>query len=160
MPNPARAVIGNGRRQGDSRPPRPQLPNSLIAAAEFLRQDPKGRRKLGTLGKAIGNAWQEKAQRVHQYHMVQGNGQLGEKNKPVPIDPTIRVTDAIGRPVGGVKVRFKVVGGGNVTQNVVDTGNDGKATCGTWTLGQGAGSKALEVKVTGKRVASFQAVAY
>jgi hypothetical protein len=151
---------GNGQRQRDQRPDRPKLADSLVATAEILGQDPKGRRKLGPIGKAIANAWQEKAQRVHQYRVLRGSGQLAPRNTAVPIEPSIKVTDAFGRGVGAIDVRFDVVGGGHVQDERDRTGNNGEATCGTWTLGLAPGSQSIEVWIAGERVASLHAVAY
>jgi hypothetical protein len=166
MANPLVALIaraGNGRRRTDLVPPKPPLPESLIATADILGQEPKKRRKLGDIGKAIETAWQEKAQRVRQYHQVRGDGQLGLRNSDLPVRPTIRVTDAFGRPYREVYLRFKAVGGGTIggQQSMTAKTNDkGEATGGVWRLGQGPGANSLEVRVDGRLVASFHAVAY
>jgi hypothetical protein len=166
MPNARSRVVAytrNGRRQEDQIPPRPELPPSLVAAAEILGQDPKKRRKLGDIGRAIEQAWQDKAQRVHQYHLVKGDGQLASRNSTLPVRPTIRVTDAFGRPVRNQSVQFTAVGGGRIGDQTVKTATtdeNGEVTGGLWQLGQGPGSNTIEVRVQNRLVASFHAVAY
>jgi tartrate dehydratase alpha subunit/fumarate hydratase class I-like protein len=135
----------------------------LVAAANILSQDPKKRRKLGDIGKAVEQAWQDTAQRVHQYHRVKGDGQIARRNSGVSVPPTIRVTDAFGRPVAEVDVQFKAVGGGSIDKQqvkTVRTNQRGEAIGGSWHLGQAPGSNIIEVRVQNKLVASFQAVAY
>lgn len=65
-----------------------------------------------------------------------GNGQKAPAGSPVPAPPAVRVTDALGNPVGGVSVTFEVgTGGGSVSGARVTADVNGIATVGGWTLG-------------------------
>jgi len=64
--------------------------------------------------------------------------------------PSVLVTDGV-NPVAGVTVTFAVIaGGGSITGPTdVQTGSDGVATVGGWTLGPAAGDNTLTATVTG-----------
>ncbi len=63
--------------------------------------------------------------------------------------PSVLVSDASGRPLGGAPVTFTVTsGGGTVTGGSATTDASGIATVGTWTLGSGSGANTLSA-VTG-----------
>lgn len=63
----------------------------------------------------------------------------------VPIKPGVKVTDEMGNPVPGVEVTFSVLqGGGQVTDGLQVTGDDGRAIIGDWTLGPDAGLNQLQ----------------
>jgi hypothetical protein len=63
----------------------------------------------------------------------------------VPIRPGVKVTDEMGNPVPGVEVTFSVLqGGGQVSDGLQVTGEDGRAIIGDWTLGPDAGLNQLQ----------------
>lgn len=65
-----------------------------------------------------------------------GNLQTLPAGTPVPVLPSVLVTDGAGNPVSGAQVTFTVTGGGgSVTGPSVTTGADGVGKVGTWTLG-------------------------
>lgn len=65
-----------------------------------------------------------------------GDNQQARAGSPVPVAPSVIVTDATGNLVPGVVVTFVAAsGGGSVTGASVTTGADGRATVGSWTLG-------------------------
>ena len=89
-----------------------------------------------------------------------GNGQTAAPGSPVPIDPSVLVTNENGRPVEGVRVTFAVSsGGGVVTGAVATTGDDGIATVGQWNLGTTVGSNTLTATVAGLPSVTFTATA-
>lgn len=70
-----------------------------------------------------------------------GDGQNATAGVPVPINPSVLVTDALGRGVPGVTVTFSVrSGGGSITGPSQVTNASGIATLGSWTLGIGGNS--------------------
>lgn len=65
-----------------------------------------------------------------------GDNQQARAGSPVPVAPSLIVTDAMGNLVPGVIVTFVVAsGGGSITGASATTGADGRATLGSWTLG-------------------------
>ncbi len=62
----------------------------------------------------------------------------------VPQPPKVKLTDSVGRPVQGEKVRFQASEDSKVVESSVDTDEDGLASCDGWTLGQ----KPIDYKVT------------
>lgn len=75
-----------------------------------------------------------------------GDGQNAAAGKPVPIPPTIKVTDADGLGVANVAVTFAVrSGGGSVTGANAVTNSLGIASVGSWILGQGGNSLTASV---------------
>jgi len=78
---------------------------------------------------------------------VDGDGQTAPAGTPVPIVPSVRVTDAGGAPVAGVSVTFQVKGGGgHVRDGTTTTDADGIARPGAWTLGPDPGANVLEAR--------------
>jgi adhesin/invasin len=70
-----------------------------------------------------------------------GDAQSANAGQPVPIAPSVKVTDADGFGVSGVSVTFSVrSGGGSITGASVVTNAQGIATIGSWTLGIGGNS--------------------
>lgn len=70
-----------------------------------------------------------------------GANQTAVAGTPVPIRPTVKVTDVDGNAVSGASVVFTVTsGGGSVTGASVTTDANGLAQVGSWTLGPGANS--------------------
>ncbi len=77
-----------------------------------------------------------------------GNLQSVIVGRPVPIEPSVRVTDGFGNPVPGLEVVFEVVGGGGVAvaRRPVTNAN-GIAEVGGWTLGDVVGQNSLRATV-------------
>jgi adhesin/invasin len=70
-----------------------------------------------------------------------GNDQTASAGQPVPIAPSVKVTDASGAGVPGVVVVFSVrSGGGTITGPNATTDASGVATLGSWVLGLGGNS--------------------
>ncbi|MBL8987578.1 MAG: Ig-like domain-containing protein [Gemmatimonadetes bacterium] len=70
--------------------------------------------------------------------------QGGLIGQPVLSPPAVRLTDVAGRPVEGVTVSFAIVdGGGSVTGAVQQSGSDGVARVGSWTLGPAPGANTV-----------------
>ena len=77
---------------------------------------------------------------------VQFTGTAGAAANPAP---SVRVTDAQGRPVSGVVVDFAVTGGaGSVVPMTASTDLNGDATVGLWTLGPQAGTNILSASAS------------
>ena len=79
---------------------------------------------------------------VTQLLVVAGDGQLATVNTLLPIQPAVRLRDALGNPVAGVNVTFVPTGGGVTGGNQI-TDATGLATVGSWTLGTLAGANIL-----------------
>src|SRR6266550_562919 len=79
---------------------------------------------------------------VAQLLVVAGDGQLATVNTLLPIQPAVRLRDALGNPVPGVSVTFVPTGGGVTGGNQITDGT-GLATVGSWTLGTLAGGNTL-----------------
>lgn len=92
--------------------------------------------------------------------ILRGDGQQEKAGKALPIDPVVRVVDALtGQPLDGLSVAFAVTaGGGNIINANPVTDQDGEATPGVWTLGK-KGTNTLEVKVGGADAVVFTAQA-
>lgn len=72
--------------------------------------------------------------------------------------PSVIVRDENGAPMAGAAVEFKVTSGdGAISGNSVQTGADGVATVGTWTLGQTASINTLDATVAGLPAITFTA---
>jgi hypothetical protein len=70
--------------------------------------------------------------------------------------PSVKVLDASGSPVPNVSVTFAVTSGGGTLENAnSQTGNDGVATLGRWTLGTTAGQQKLTATVQGLTAVEF-----
>ena len=84
--------------------------------------------------------------------IVAGNNQTLPEEQPVPIRPSVRVTDAYGNPIAGVTVKFKVTyGRGRVTGATQVTDATGTATVGSWILEDG--TNRLSATATGSGIA-------
>jgi hypothetical protein len=89
-----------------------------------------------------------------------GNGQTAGLGSPVPIDPSVLVTNETGRPLPGISVTFAVASGGGVaTGAVASTGSDGIARVGQWNLGTVPGPNTLTASVVGLPSVTFTATA-
>jgi len=81
--------------------------------------------------------------------IVAGNTQTASVGRTLPIDPSVRVTDAFNNPVTGVEVTFEVTGGaGTAVARRQLTNAQGVATVGAWTLGDEVGANTLRASVT------------
>lgn len=70
---------------------------------------------------------------------------------PVPQLPSVKIADAAGNPAAGVAVTFTMVAGnGQLVDAIQQSGADGVATVGGWTLGMVPGSNS--VRATGQGV--------
>jgi adhesin/invasin len=76
------------------------------------------------------------------------SGTVGQAVSPAP---SVKITDQSDNPVSGVTVTFAVTaGGGGISgQATVQTGSNGIATVGGWTLGTTSGANTLRASVTG-----------
>jgi hypothetical protein len=89
-----------------------------------------------------------------------GNGQGANSGTAVPEPLAVLVTDADEAPVAGVTVNFVVkTGGGSITGGTAQTGANGIATAGTWTLGSVLGANTVEASVSGLPAVTFTATA-
>ncbi len=78
----------------------------------------------------------------------------------VSTEPAIVVTDANGRGVRNVMVRWTVAaGGGRVLNDSVRTNNTGRAASGGWTLGTASGTQSLRATADGLPPVIFTATA-
>jgi adhesin/invasin len=81
-----------------------------------------------------------------------GNNQVALQGTPVPVAPTVKVTDAGGNPVAGATVTFSVLSGGGSASGLNQlTDALGLAAAGSWTLGAGA-PNTLVATVTGTAI--------
>ncbi len=78
-----------------------------------------------------------------------GDAQEGAAGEALPDSLAVRVEDAFGNPVAGVRVRFRAArGGGTVAPGWARTDSAGRAAA-AWTLGGDAGRAAAEASVEG-----------
>ena len=88
-----------------------------------------------------------------------GDRQVGYANESLPLDPSVRVTDAFGNAVAGVHVVFAIDSGeGSLKTPSTSTNSDGEATAVGWTL-KSVGRHAISSNVTGLDPQEFTAVA-
>jgi hypothetical protein len=79
--------------------------------------------------------------------MVRGSGQTGVRRAVLPTAFTVRVVDALGRPVAGVTVTFIVTdNNGTLSSSAVVTDASGLAET-TLTLGNSAGNNAVQASI-------------
>lgn len=72
--------------------------------------------------------------------------------------PSVRITDARGRAIRNVQVRWRVTaGGGKVVNDSVLTSSSGEASSGGWTLGTVAGVQTLQATADGLSSVTFTA---
>ncbi len=96
--------------------------------------------------------------------VVAGNNQTATVGRTLPIDPAVRITDALGNPIAGQEVLFEVTaGGGSAVARRPVTDANGVATVGAWTLGETPGINTLRATAVGLTLAgspvSFTATA-
>lgn len=89
-----------------------------------------------------------------QMAILAGNNQSATVGRTLPIDPAVRITDALGNPVAGQEVFFEVLsGGGSAVSRRQVTDANGTATVGAWTLGDAPGVNTLRATATGLTIA-------
>ena len=87
-----------------------------------------------------------------------GDAQVAAAGTAVAISPSVKVTDAFGNAVSGVRVTFTLpAGSGSVANAAVNTGTDGIASAGKWTLGTTVGTNVLSASASGVANATFTA---
>ena len=86
---------------------------------------------------------------------AQVSGTVGAAVTPAP---SVKATDAGGKPVAGLPVTFTVSGGGTIGRTSVTTDASGTASVGSWTLGTTAGPQTV-VATAGTRTLTFTASA-
>jgi adhesin/invasin len=101
----------------------------------------------GTLSTVITAAARPGA--ATQMQIVAGNNQSATVGRTLPIEPSVRVTDANNNPIPGIDVIFDVTAGGGTAVSRRQTTNAlGVATVGGWTLGDDIGTNTLRASVT------------
>ncbi len=76
-----------------------------------------------------------------------GDNQTAVAGSPLPVNPTVLVSDGSGNPVAGVSVGFVVASGGGTAPATAVTNASGLASV-SWTLGTSAGANALDATAT------------
>ena len=76
-----------------------------------------------------------------------GNGQTAVILDSLPVAPSVKLVDSLGKPRVGVPITFEATGNGRVTVPIVSTGSDGVASPGIWTLGDIPGDQQLIARV-------------
>ena len=81
--------------------------------------------------------------------LVEGGGQGANVGSALAVAPVVRVVDAQGDPMAGVRVNFAITsGGGSITGTSVNTDASGRAALGSWTIGS-VGENQVTASVTG-----------
>lgn len=88
-----------------------------------------------------------------------GGPQAGVFGQPVPIAPTVLVTDASNRPVPGATVTFAIVSGGGTLSAATQTTSATGTASVIWTMGTTFGAKVLTATVAGLPPVTFNATA-
>ena len=87
---------------------------------------------------------------------LQGDGQTVTAGLPVPVVPTVRVTDQFGNVVADFQITFTAAtGGGSVGAATATTDANGEADVVSWTLGGAPGPNTLAV-TAGAATATFE----
>ncbi len=108
----------------------------------------------GTLTAAVFTAT-ARAASAASVSVAGGNNQSVTVGRPVAVEPSVRVVDAFGNPIGGVEVVFDVIsGGGTAVSRRPLTNANGVAEVGGWTLGDTPGTNTLRATVTGNGIAN------
>ena len=90
---------------------------------------------------------------VERLTVQAGGDQTAPAATAVPVQPAVLAVDKKGNPVPGVPITFTVeTGGGTLAGESPTTGQNGVATLGSWTLGNGLGEQRLIAEVTGRAV--------
>jgi len=74
---------------------------------------------------------------------VDGDGQTAQILSALPVVPSVRLVDSLGKPRIGIPITFTATQGGRVALTVVSTASNGVASPGTWTLGDIPGQQTL-----------------
>jgi hypothetical protein len=156
MANRIAAFLASIPSAGPSKPRQP--PDSVLAMAEMLAGDSK-RQPLTKVGRGVRTAWGQVAAKVYRYEVVRGDGQIHRRNSQVPLHPSVKVTDAFGRPKH-LTVHFTAGSGGSVQNQQATTDQYGVVSCGTWKLGPGPGlNEVIARDGNNKEIAVFRAMA-
>jgi len=84
---------------------------------------------------------------------VEGNNQTAVATRPVSVRPRVKVTDMFGNGVTQLAVLFAVTaGGGTLTGATQNTGADGTAAVGSWTVGANSGVNRLSATAQANNV--------
>lgn len=84
----------------------------------------------------------------------------GRVGVPLATSPSVRITDAKGKNIKGLLVRWRVAsGGGRLASDTSRTDGGGVAIAAAWTLGTTAGAQTLEAAVDGLSPTVFTATA-
>ena len=78
---------------------------------------------------------------------VDGDGQTAQILSALPVVPSVKLVDSLGKPRVGIPLTFTATSGGRVSLAVVSTASNGVASPGTWTLGDIPGQQTLVVTV-------------
>jgi alpha-tubulin suppressor-like RCC1 family protein len=78
---------------------------------------------------------------------VAGDHQTAQILADLPLQPSVKLVDSLGKPRPGVPITFSATSGGRVAIPTVSTGADGVASPGTWTLGDVPGVQNLVARV-------------
>jgi len=84
---------------------------------------------------------------------VDGDNQTAQILSALPVVPSVRLVDSLGRPRVGIPLTFAATSGGRTSLAVVSTGANGVASPGTWTLGDIPGEQKLIVTVESAKLA-------
>lgn len=84
---------------------------------------------------------------------VDGDNQTAQILSALPVVPSVRLVDSLGRPRVGIPLTFSATSGGRTSLAVVSTGSNGVASPGTWTLGDIPGEQKLIVTVESGKLA-------
>ncbi len=88
---------------------------------------------------------------------LQGDAQTVTAGLPVPVVPSVRISDQFGNPVSDLEISFSAAtGGGSVGAATATTDMDGETDVGSWTLGGAPGANTL-VATAGEASATFDA---
>lgn len=87
-------------------------------------------------GRVTSDAPVTVTQEPRELEKAEGDEQQGFLGEKLPVSPGVRVLDANGNPASGISVAFEITsGGGSITPESANTGNDGIART-EWTLGE------------------------
>ncbi len=107
-----------------------------------------GAKTTNLQGVASPDGWQ-----LATMSILAGNNQSATVGRTLPVDPSVRITDALGNPIAGQEVVFEVIdGGGSAVARRPVTDANGTATVGAWTLGETPGTNTLRATATGLTV--------
>ena len=83
---------------------------------------------------------------------VDGDGQTAQILSALPVAPSVKLVDSLGKPRVGIPLTFTATSGGRVALAVVSTASNGVASPGTWTLGDIPGQQKLIVTVESAKI--------